>query len=519
MARRSFLGNLRLALLVGVLLFVAVGAWLDRRRSRDWDAPLRVTVYVLTAGDDAESRSYAAALDDDSFDDVESFLAEQAGAYGLPLTEPMRVRVSRAARALPPDPGAEPGLMSVVLWSLRMRWWAWRVAAGDPLPPPDIQLFAIYYPEVTGQPLPDSLGLSKGLVAVARLFAGAGLGGREPGRDGARAAAYARRERQVRPAERPPPGAGRSRRPVAGSCVSADAGRDHGGPHRGQRQPRGTPRGAYGHGDRRRNGARDRVDTMNSAEQGLACEALSVRVPGRNLVEALSMQVRPGTILAVLGRNGAGKSSTLHALAGLNAAASGEVRIDGRRLAEWPRRALARRLGLLTQAVEDPFPGTVLDAVLVGRHPHIDFWQWESNGDRDIARQALADVDLAELDEREIGTLSGGERRRLAVAAVLAQDPSIYLLDEPIQQLDPRHQIIVLEICRRLADTGRSVIMSLHDVGLAARYADEALLLFGDGRWLHGPEGEVLRAANIEQLYGLPVRELTWSSGRTYVPA
>ena len=89
----------------------------------------------------------------------------------------------------------------------------------------------------------------------------------------------------------------------------------------------------------------------------------------------------------------------------------------------------------------------------------------------------------------------------------------------PIQQLDPRHQIIVLEICRRLADTGRSVIMSLHDVGLAARYADEALLLFGDGRWLHGPEGEVLRAPNIELLYGLPVRELTWSSGRTYVPA
>jgi hypothetical protein len=170
-ARRSFLGNLRLALLVGVLLFVAVGAWLDRSRSRDWDAPLRVTVYVLTAGDDQESRSYAAGLDDDSFDDVESFLAEQAGAFGLPLTEPMRIRISRAAHALPPDPGAEPGVVSVVLWSLRMRWWAWRVAANDPLPPPDIQLFAIYHPGVTGQPLPDSLGLSKGLVAVARLFA------------------------------------------------------------------------------------------------------------------------------------------------------------------------------------------------------------------------------------------------------------------------------------------------------------------------------------------------------------
>jgi hypothetical protein len=172
-ARRSFLGNLRLALLLGVLLFVAIGAWLDRSRSRDWDAPLRVTVYLLTAGNDEESRSYAAGLADDSFDDVESFIAEQAGAYGLPLTEPMRVRISRAARALPPDPGAEPGLLTVVFWSLRMRWWAWRVAANDPLPPPDIQLFAIYHPGVAGQPLPDSVGLSKGLVAIARLFAGA----------------------------------------------------------------------------------------------------------------------------------------------------------------------------------------------------------------------------------------------------------------------------------------------------------------------------------------------------------
>jgi iron complex transport system ATP-binding protein len=224
-------------------------------------------------------------------------------------------------------------------------------------------------------------------------------------------------------------------------------------------------------------------------------------------------------VLAVLGRNGAGKSSTLHALAGLHPAATGAVRIDGRALADWSRRALALRLGLLTQAAEDAFPGTVLDAVLVGRHPHIDFWQWEGAEDRAIARRALTQVDLAGLDLREVGSLSGGERRRLAVAAVLAQEPAIFLLDEPIQQLDPRHQIIVLDVFRRLADSGRTVVMSLHDVGLAARYADQALLLFGDGRWQHGAQREVLQAPNIEQLYGLPVRELRWEGGRTFVPA
>ncbi|HEX9773212.1 MAG TPA: ABC transporter ATP-binding protein [Steroidobacteraceae bacterium] len=255
------------------------------------------------------------------------------------------------------------------------------------------------------------------------------------------------------------------------------------------------------------------------SDGALACEHLSVRVPGRTLVAGLSIRFQPGRIVAVLGRNGAGKSSTLHALAGLHAGATGEARVDGRALSRWPRRALARRLGLLTQANEDPFPGTVLDSVLVGRHPHIGFWQWEDEHDRGIARRALAAVDLADLDEREVASLSGGERRRLAVAAVLAQEPDVYLLDEPIQQLDPRHQVMVLEVFRRLADAGRTVVMSLHDAGLATRYADEALLLFGDGRWLHGDERDVLCAANIERLYGMPVRELTWSAGRTFVPA
>jgi iron complex transport system ATP-binding protein len=251
----------------------------------------------------------------------------------------------------------------------------------------------------------------------------------------------------------------------------------------------------------------------------LECRGLAVRVPGRELLRGLDAAIRPGIILAVLGRNGAGKSSLLHVMAGLAAPAAGEVRLDGIALAGWPRRALARRLGLLPQAIEDPFPGSALQTALVGRHPHLDFWQWEGEADRAVALECLAAMDLAGLEARDVATLSGGERRRLAIATVLAQDPHVFLLDEPIQQLDPQHQLGVLRRFRGLADVGRSVVLSLHDAGLAARFADEVLLLYGDGRWLHGPVDEVLDATTVGGLYGIDVRELRWNEGRTFVPA
>jgi iron complex transport system ATP-binding protein len=251
----------------------------------------------------------------------------------------------------------------------------------------------------------------------------------------------------------------------------------------------------------------------------LACHGLSLRVPGRELLRGLDATFERGRVVTVLGRNGAGKSTLLHVLAGLRLPATGEVTVQGRALAAWPRRALARQLALLPQSVEDPFPGTVLETALVGRHPHLSFWQWEGEQDRAIVSRCLADVDLAGLEERDVATLSGGERRRLAVAAVLAQDAPVLLLDEPIQQLDPQHQLGVLDRLRALADAGRTVVMSLHDAGLAARYADDALLLTGDGGWSFGPCGRVLDEQSIGQLYGIAVRELRWDRGRTFVPA
>jgi iron complex transport system ATP-binding protein len=240
----------------------------------------------------------------------------------------------------------------------------------------------------------------------------------------------------------------------------------------------------------------------------IECQSLTVEVPGRVLVRDLSFALPAGRMLVVLGRNGSGKSSTLHTLAGLRQAASGAVRLDGRDLGHWPRRELART-----------FPATALEAVLVGRHPHLDFWAWESADDRAAAQRALSAVDLAGLEQRDIATLSGGERRRLSIATILAQDPGVFLLDEPIHQLDPQHQLDVLRLFRGLADAGRTVIVSLHDIGLAARFADAALLLFGDGRWHCGDCDSTLTEASIGELYGIAVRELRWEHGRTFVAA
>jgi len=171
MAQRTFFGTVRLALLLAVLAFVALGAWLDHARSTDWDGTLRVTVYPLAATGDAGTRRYVASLDATSFADTEEFFAAQAARYGVTLDAPIRIRVSMAAPGRPPAPPTAPGPVSVAIWSLRLRYWAARVAAHDPLPTPDIQVFALYHAAADGPAVPDSLGLSKGLVAVTHLYA------------------------------------------------------------------------------------------------------------------------------------------------------------------------------------------------------------------------------------------------------------------------------------------------------------------------------------------------------------
>ncbi len=249
----------------------------------------------------------------------------------------------------------------------------------------------------------------------------------------------------------------------------------------------------------------------------LAARAADVAVAGRTLVRALDLEARGGEFIAVLGRNGVGKTLTLLTLAGLRAPAAGAVFLDGRDIAGWSHRARARRLALLPQLTDDPFPSTVFDTALIGRHPHLPFWQWEGAEDHERARAALASVGLGALAPRAVDSLSGGERRRLDVATLVAQDAAVCLLDEPINHLDPQHRQEVLALFRARADAGGLVIATLHDATMAARWANRALLLHGDGRWQFGGAGEVLSAGSLSALYDVPVEEISWRGGRVFV--
>ena len=246
---------------------------------------------------------------------------------------------------------------------------------------------------------------------------------------------------------------------------------------------------------------------------------LTVAIGGRRFCAGLDLELRAGECLAVLGRNGAGKSTLLSVLAGLRAPEAGEVRLGGAAYGALGPRESARRRGWLPQAREDAFASTVLETALVGRHPHLGRWAWESAADVAIVRTALAAVGLAGFESRPVHGLSGGERQRLAIAALLAQETPLCLADEPLTHLDLNHQIAVLELfAARARKTGTAWVLVLHDPGLAARYCDRALLLFGDGGHCLGPSAEVITAGSLSRLYDHPLTETSVHGRRWFVP-
>mgnify|MGYP001168637461 FL=1 len=251
----------------------------------------------------------------------------------------------------------------------------------------------------------------------------------------------------------------------------------------------------------------------------LRTEGLRLAYPGRNLVAGLTLAFQPGEVWAVLGRNGSGKSTLLHALAALRPPDAGNVTLKDAKVGSVPRRTLARHIGVLLQEESREFWGSVRDYVLLGRYPHARSpFGWSAEDER-IAENEIEAMHLGALGNRPFATLSGGERQRARVAALFAQRPAVYLLDEPLQHLDLPHQVAVLErLSIEARNSGAIVVMVLHDLLFAARYANRFLLLFGDGRFSVGPADEALTADHLAEVYGFPLVAVEVGGERLFLP-
>ncbi|MEO8411931.1 MAG: ABC transporter ATP-binding protein [Propionivibrio sp.] len=251
----------------------------------------------------------------------------------------------------------------------------------------------------------------------------------------------------------------------------------------------------------------------------LEVRQLTVGIGGKIFCQNLDLTLRPGERLAILGRNGAGKSTLLSVLAGLRAPLAGEVLINGVSYAELGVRRSALVRGWLPQTRGDAFASTVLETALVGRHPHVERWGWETEKDARIVRDALAAVGLSSFEQRDIQTLSGGERQRLAIATLLAQAPQLFLLDEPVAYLDLNHQIAILELFATEArEQNATIAMVLHEPALAWRFCDRALLLHADGETESGMSHEMLTVERLSRLYQHPLQVLQCDERIAFVP-
>jgi iron complex transport system ATP-binding protein len=224
------------------------------------------------------------------------------------------------------------------------------------------------------------------------------------------------------------------------------------------------------------------------------------------ICDDLTFSVNPGEVWGVLGENGSGKTTLLHTLCGLYPKQKGYIQLGDEDLSTLSRFAIAKKIGLLFQELSQAFSQTVAEYCLASRYPHLTYFKRESAHDLCIVNDALRILDLNHLHHRLISRLSGGEKRRLALAALIAQTPELYLLDEPTNHLDLRYQIKILQHFKYLADTQKiKVIMTMHDVNLARQFCDRVLLIFDDGETLQGTPDKMLTSANLSRLYHHPI--------------
>jgi iron complex transport system ATP-binding protein len=250
---------------------------------------------------------------------------------------------------------------------------------------------------------------------------------------------------------------------------------------------------------------------------GIELSTVSVRYNGVEAVAGVSLSLSPGEWAALIGPNGAGKTSLLRAIAGTTPY-EGRVNLAGRPAARLRPRERARLVAVVPQQPMRPEGLTVVEYTLLGRTPHLGYWAAETDDDVAAAHEALCRLDAADLAERRLDRLSGGEWQRVVLARALAQQSPVLLLDEPTSALDIGHQQHVLELVDGLRRRGDITVLSaLHDLTLAAQYADRLVLMDEGAVVAEGPPREVLTTAAVRRFSGAAVRIIEGPNGEVIV--
>ncbi|WP_413105296.1 ABC transporter ATP-binding protein [Streptomyces sp. Inha503] len=250
----------------------------------------------------------------------------------------------------------------------------------------------------------------------------------------------------------------------------------------------------------------ERSTDIESAAQGgarLAARGVTVGYGGRTVIDNLDVTIPPGVITTIIGPNGCGKSTLLRTLTRLLKPAKGAVVLDGEDIAGLRTRDVAKKLGLLPQAPVAPEGLTVADLVAKGRHPHQSWLRQWSSDDAGVVERALAMTGVSELADRPVDSLSGGQRQRVWISMTLAQGTDLLLLDEPTTYLDLAHAIDVLDLVDDLHESGRTVVMVLHDLNLATRYSDNLIVMGAGSILAQGHPREVITAELLDAAFGL----------------
>ncbi|HWR44891.1 ABC transporter ATP-binding protein [Sporomusa sp.] len=237
--------------------------------------------------------------------------------------------------------------------------------------------------------------------------------------------------------------------------------------------------------------------------QALSVTNMGVTIGNKAILQDISFAVGAGEFVGIIGPNGAGKSTLLRGLRGMGLVSSGEIQVFGQSLHRLGNKQMARTVAYMQQDVNVGFGFTALEVVLAGRYPYLKWWQNERSEDYRIAQKYMAFTGVAALAEKSVQQVSGGERQRILLAKVLAQETPLIFLDEPTASLDLVYQEEIFRYCQAVCRQGKTVLLIAHDIKLAAKFCSRLILLAGGTVIADGTPGEVITVENLEKAYGL----------------